>query len=526
MTTSTASKLGRYELLARIATGGMGEIFLARLGGAGGFEKLYVVKRILPHLANDARFRAMLIAEARVAANMSHTNICHVYELDESDQQLYIVMEYLEGVTLLALLRKYAKESRKLDYGFIAGVVNQVAEGLHYAHELRSRDGELLGIVHRDVTPSNLFLTESGVVKVHDFGVAKMKDAQVTESGVVKGKFAYMAPEQLQASEVDRRVDVFALGVVVAEMISNRRLFQRKTDYLTFRAVIEQPLPDFSLYRPDLPSGLDDVLVRALARDPNDRFQTARQLAQALVQTLPKAWDQVEISELVRSDFSEEIRRHHTEITGAINRSDRSTVRTMPIILESPSDPEAEEYATFETSVEPPNLSTPSRATSIRAASSRPSTAHPTIPPSSLPARTTRLPREPWLTLVAGVAVVAIGLFVIRIVHTTDVQAKPPAPLPMAIRPTASTASNPAYQTTLDAKTEELSACAERFDDRIDASTRIMLRVAVDGRISKLTFIPDTVERTALGHCLHDVLFASTFPKTTRETDVTLGVKR
>src|SRR4051812_3825535 len=150
-------RLGRYELLARLATGGMGEIFLARLEGAAGFEKLVVLKRILPHLADDARFRQMLVAEARVTSKLTHANICQVHELGETDGQLYIVMEYLEGITLLPLLRKNSKEHTTLDLGFVAGVLQQVTDGLNYAHELRDRAGESLGIVHRDVTPSNVF---------------------------------------------------------------------------------------------------------------------------------------------------------------------------------------------------------------------------------------------------------------------------------------------------------------------------------------------------------------------------------
>src|ERR1043165_7251311 len=202
---SSAGRLGRYELLARIATGGMGEIFLARLEGAAGFEKLYVVKRILPHLADDARFRGMLIAEARIASKLSHANICQVYELGETDGQLYIVMEYLEGVTLLPLLRKLSKEAGALDFGFIGGGVQQTTDALHYAHELRDRNGESHGIVHRDVTPSNIFLTESGVAKVLDFCIAKVENVANTQSGAIKGTYAYMAPEQLKGADIDRR---------------------------------------------------------------------------------------------------------------------------------------------------------------------------------------------------------------------------------------------------------------------------------------------------------------------------------
>src|SRR5690349_17049878 len=178
--------LGRYELLARLATGGMGEIFLGRLEGAAGFEKLYVIKRVLPHLADDARFRTMLIDEARIAAKMSHPNICQVYELGEDKGQLFIAMEYLEGVTLLPVLRRAARAKQPLAVGLVASVMQNTADALHYAHELKERDGTKLNVVHRDVTPSNLFLTEDGIDKVLDFGIAKAKNASAhTQDGTV-----------------------------------------------------------------------------------------------------------------------------------------------------------------------------------------------------------------------------------------------------------------------------------------------------------------------------------------------------
>ena len=300
----------------------MGEIFLARLEGAAGFEKLYVIKRILPHLADDPRFRAMLIAEARIASMMAHANICQVYELGETDGQLYIAMEYLEGVTLLPLLRKLSKERGALDFGFLAGVTQQATDALHYAHELRERGGGTLGIVHRDVTPTNLFLTDTGVVKILDFGIAKVKDISAnTQAGTVKGKYAYMAPEQLRGAAVDRRADVFALGVVVYEMLALRRLFQRKTDYLTFRAVLEQPIMDIRRYRPDTPDALAAALARALDRDPASRFETARQFGTAIVEAVSsvrRPWTQGEISDFVRANFAAEIAQRSAQIASAV----------------------------------------------------------------------------------------------------------------------------------------------------------------------------------------------------------------
>jgi serine/threonine-protein kinase len=339
------TRLGRYELLARLATGGMGEIFLARLEGAAGFEKLYVVKRILPHLADDARFRQMLISEAQIAAKMSHPNICQVYELGETQGQLYIAMEYLEGVTMLPLLRKASKAQAPLDFGFVAGVVQQTCDALHYAHELKDRGGENLGLIHRDVSPSNVFLTESGVAKILDFGIAKAKGASSTktEDGAVKGKYAYMAPEQLRGGTIDRRVDLFALGVVLYEMLALRRLFQRKTDYLTFRAVMEQPIPDIRRYRPDIPDGIADAVARALDRDPAQRFETARQLGNAILDAVAAAqirpWTQGEIGDLVKANFSSELGKRSQEVATAVHRTASGAPAghraTMPLIAQN-----------------------------------------------------------------------------------------------------------------------------------------------------------------------------------------------
>jgi eukaryotic-like serine/threonine-protein kinase len=358
------ARLGRYELLARLATGGMGEIFLSRLEGAAGFEKLYVVKRILPHLADDARFRQMLIAEARIASQMSHPNICQVYELGETDGQLYIVMEYLEGISLLPLLRRFSKSGVPLELGFVAGVIQQTTEALNYAHDLKDRGGETMGIVHRDVTPSNIFLTEPGVAKVLDFGIAKAKGASTqTQEGTVKGKYAYMAPEQLRGGAIDRRVDVFALGVVLFEMLALRRLFQRKTDYLTFRAVMEQPIPDVRRYRPDCPETLVDVLGRALDRDPANRFDTARQFGTAVLDALApyqRPWTQGEISDFVHQHFAPDLAKRSNQVSAVIHRAPPGAASrtTMPLLAHDDgqaSDTESgddDEFPSVETEVE------------------------------------------------------------------------------------------------------------------------------------------------------------------------------
>jgi serine/threonine protein kinase len=356
---TTPGKLGRYELIGKIATGGMGEIFLARLGGAAGFEKLYVVKKILPHLAGDPRFRGMLIDEARVASRMSHPNICQVYELEETDGQLYIVMEYLEGVTVLPLLRRASRSQTPLPLGLITGVISQTCEALHYAHELNDRDGSPLNIVHRDVTPSNVFVTESGVAKVVDFGIAKVKNASAqTQTGTVKGKYAYMAPEQLRGLELDRRVDVFAVGILLFEMLSLRRLFQRKTDYLTFRAVMEQEIPNVRRYRPDVSEAMTALLAKGLQRDAALRYSNIRELGGALLDATSgtRPWSNSEIGDFLKNNFEEMIRKRTAALQTATQRDVLPTGRlTVPALADigvsadQESDTDDDEFPSVET---------------------------------------------------------------------------------------------------------------------------------------------------------------------------------
>ena len=360
--------LGRYELLARLATGGMGEIFLARLEGAAGFEKLYVIKRILPHLADDPRFRTMLIDEARIASKMSHPNICQVYELGESEGQLFIAMEYLEGVTLLPILRRAAKTDKPLALGLVAGILQQTCDALHYAHELKERDGTALNVIHRDVTPSNLFATGTGIIKVLDFGIAKVKNAsQNTEAGTVKGKYAYMAPEQLRSETITQRVDVFSVAVVVYEMLALRRLFQRKTDYLTFRAVMELPIPNIREFRPDLPPQLGEMMARALEREPQNRFASARQLASAFQDAIlghARPWSAAEISDYIHSNFGTELRSQDATISAVTTNDDGgglSRVQTAPAFraesnrdeygFDGDKDDDEEDFPSIETDV-------------------------------------------------------------------------------------------------------------------------------------------------------------------------------
>ena len=276
--------LGDYQLLAKLATGGMAEIFLARrIGGAErGFDEV-VVKRILPHLADDEHFVTMFRDEANLASQLVHENVCRVHKLGHAHGVWFIVMEYLHGVALSRMLSRMSKQRQFLDVRAVAGLIEQACAGLHHAHEARSPDGLPLGVVHRDVSPPNILITTGGEVKLLDFGIAKARGASSkTRTGTVKGKNAYMSPEQILGKPLDRRSDVFALGAVMYELLAVKRLFHRESDFLTFKAITEEPLPDIRDRRPDLPPAMVAVLTRALAREPSGRFATCAEMAEEI----------------------------------------------------------------------------------------------------------------------------------------------------------------------------------------------------------------------------------------------------
>jgi serine/threonine protein kinase len=277
-----ARDFGSYELIAKLATGGMAEIFLAR-SHSGGPKGKVVLKRILPHLAEDEHFVTMFRDEANLASRLIHANVCRVHGLGHHGATWFIVMEYLHGVALSRMLSRLAKKHQYIDFRIIAGIVVQACEGLHHAHELRDGDGHLLNVVHRDVSPPNIMLASDGLVKLLDFGIAKARGANSkTRTGTVKGKNAYMSPEQILGKPLDRRSDVFALGCVMYELLAVKRLFHRDSDFLTFKAITEEPIPDIRDRRPDIPLPLRAALTQALARDPNGRFATARAFSEAV----------------------------------------------------------------------------------------------------------------------------------------------------------------------------------------------------------------------------------------------------
>jgi eukaryotic-like serine/threonine-protein kinase len=273
-------KFGRYTLLCRLATGGMANLYLARFLGPDGFEKLVAIKRIHEHLTENPEFVQMFIDEARLAARINHPNVAQVLELGTVGKSYFIAMEYVEGETLTSVLRLV-----KPQYPVGARILANAAAGLHAAHELRSSAGQLLQVVHRDVSPSNLLITYEGSVKVVDFGVARARGKMhSTAVGTVKGKLAYMAPEQAQHQEIDRRADIFALGIILYELTTWQRLFRADTEQETVAKVVECKIPPPSVMVDDYPSELEEIVLRALQKDPAKRYQTAQQMEQELEQ--------------------------------------------------------------------------------------------------------------------------------------------------------------------------------------------------------------------------------------------------
>jgi serine/threonine-protein kinase len=276
------TRLGRYELLGHLATGGMAEIHLARLAGIEGFERIVVVKRLLPELVASRAYVAMLLDEGKLAGRLDHPNVCEVFELGREGAEYFLVMPYLDGVPATDFIARPRDPDRMAQLRVACGIAVQACAGLHHAHELRGADGAPLGLVHRDVSPSNLFVTTAGVVKVLDFGIAKVRGAAETEVGTIKGKTQYMAPEQVLGEPLDRRCDVFALGIVLFELATHQRLFRRDSDYLTARAILEEPIPRADAVDPAVPAALADVIAKALERDRDRRFADARELATAI----------------------------------------------------------------------------------------------------------------------------------------------------------------------------------------------------------------------------------------------------
>jgi serine/threonine protein kinase len=320
---------GQYVLVRKLAEGGMAEIFLAKLLGADGFERNVVIKRMLSNLSSIPDFVEMFRDEARLAARLSHPNIIQIHELGFIEGCYYICMEYLAGEDFSTTLRQAGKKRQYTPIPITLRVLADAARGLHYAHDFTNEEGQSLHIVHRDISPSNLYVTYQGQVKVLDFGIAKAASRVVqTRTGVVKGKYIYMAPEQAQGKEVDRRADVFSLGVSLYESLTNVRPFARENDLAVLNALLQSDFQPPAMLRRDIPPELNEVVLKALALRPEDRYATAADFADAIEHSakgkVPMATHK-ELAEYLRSQFGEERYATKTRVPTLATLTSQST---------------------------------------------------------------------------------------------------------------------------------------------------------------------------------------------------------
>lgn len=304
-------RLGRYELVYELGTGGMANVYLARAAGPAGFRKWFAIKRIHPHLAKDRRFVEMFLDEARIHASIQHPNVAQVFELGDENGEYYIAMEYLHGEHLGALAVRAAREMGRVPAELAAYAIARTADGLHHAHEAKGPAGQPLDLVHRDVSPQNIFVTYDGTVRMTDFGVAKAANRITqTETGGTKGKLAYMSPEHATGGDIDRRSDVFALGVVLWELTVGRRLFKGSSDGATLMRITSgRAIPPSSVVS-DYPLELEKIVMRALARDRANRYGSAASMARDLDRFVAGAGTPsgaAELSGLMRRLFGDRI---------------------------------------------------------------------------------------------------------------------------------------------------------------------------------------------------------------------------
>jgi serine/threonine protein kinase len=293
------SQFGRYTLLERLAVGGMAEVFRAKIVSSHGFEKVIVIKRILPNLAADKTFVSMFIDEAKLTAQLTHPKIVQILDFGDVSGNYFIALEFIDGFDGLGLLRTCAQKHVRLPLHIAVFIILEVLEALDYAHNARDMEGRPMQIVHRDISPSNVFLSRRGDVKLGDFGIAHAQERESkTQAGTLKGKYGYMSPEQVTGGGLDGRSDLFAVGIVLAEMLMGRRLYTAAADLDVLLMVRDARTERLDKYSGDLPPKLDRIVRRALKKDPAERHQSASQFREALAEYLFESGRRVSSADL------------------------------------------------------------------------------------------------------------------------------------------------------------------------------------------------------------------------------------
>src|SRR5262250_812362 len=309
---------GKYLLLERISVGGMAEVFQAKSFGVEGFEKIIAIKRILPSMAEDADFIQMFIDEAKIAGQLSHANICQIYELGKIAESHFIAMEYIWGKDLLQMQNRLKKLRQKMPVPMVCTIAAKVCEGLDYAHRKKDANGRPLAIIHRDVSPQNVLVSYEGEVKLIDFGIAKAAiRSSRTQAGILKGKFGYMSPEQVRGLPLDRRSDLFAIGTLLYESLTGERLFASDSDFSTLERVRNAEVEAPSRKNPQVPPELDRIVLRALAKNVEDRYQWANELQDDVHQLLVKLgtpYSPKQLASWMKEAFEQELGRERLKL--------------------------------------------------------------------------------------------------------------------------------------------------------------------------------------------------------------------
>ena len=318
MADSPGLRIGKYEVLTRLAVGGMAELFLAFVTGPGGFRKYVAVKRILPHLRANQDFLRMFLDEARVSAMMSHSNIAQVFDLGQDGDSLYLVLEFVEGQDLAHVQRAARENERRLPIGFSCAAVRDLCLAMHYAHHFVSSSGTPAPVIHRDISPRNVMETYSGSTKVIDFGICKSRSTvEQTDADKRKGSWGYMSPEQVRGTPLDGRSDLFAAGVVLYELLVGQRLFTATEDATFIYKLLNAEIPPPHQLAPDVSLEISNVVMKALSREPADRWADGRALADAIEAASGAAlFDEERRAVLMRELFASQIKRSEERRVG------------------------------------------------------------------------------------------------------------------------------------------------------------------------------------------------------------------
>ena len=357
-------KFGKYLLERQLAIGGMAEVFLARQHGPAGFEKTLVIKKILPHFANDEDFITMFLDEARTSAKLNHPNLVQIYELGEIEGAYYIAMEYIRGESLNKVIRKLKKVGFHIPLHLAAKIISSVCAGLDYAHSFAGEDGVPLNLVHRDISPDNVLVSFDGAVKMIDFGIAKARSSEhQTQAGAVKGKFCYMSPEQVTGKTLDKRSDIFSLGIVLHELTTLNKPFGEGADLMTITAIVNDPPKKAMDLVDGYPEGLWGIISKALNKHREDRFETTHEMQIALERFIHSRGEFLsdrDIGDYMKKLFSdkmEDIEELRGMASGIQSRvlvpaadGDAGINDAATLIRESPSDTSEEAYQPTEIS--------------------------------------------------------------------------------------------------------------------------------------------------------------------------------